>query len=108
MTEFRGFVKKTIMIRSFDDLPIVLDGLDEQFIADTEIMTGSIRIEGNQRELETYTPVGAVLRLDCSGIDAPGDWELPVQADIPEEFTLISSDPAVVMVQVRLWQEDAP
>ena len=100
--EFRAFIKRLILIRSFDNLPIAINGLDERFLAVTEIMTGSIRIQGNQNEIEAYTLPQNLLRLDCSRITAPGSYTLPVLADIPESFTLVRSDPTAVTVQVRL------
>jgi YbbR domain-containing protein len=103
MAEFRGFVKKLIIIRNFEDLPIVVSGLDGKFTAVMEVTTGSIRIEGNQTELEYYNPVSNadILTLDCSGITESGSYTLPVQADIPAMFTLIRSDPTAVTIQVR-------
>ncbi|MDR2785299.1 MAG: hypothetical protein LBB83_05235 [Treponema sp.] len=103
MTEFRGFVKKLIMIRSFDDLPVVISRLDSNLTAVMEVTRGSIRIEGNQTELEYYNPASNanILTLDCSGITEPGSYTLPVQADIPAMFTLIRSDPTAVTIQVR-------
>jgi hypothetical protein len=101
--EFRGFVKKLIMIRSFDNLPVTISGLDGNFTAVLEVTRGSIRIEGNQTELEHYNPAlnADILTLDCSGITEAGSYTLPVQADIPAMFTLIRSDPTAVTIQVR-------
>ncbi|MDR1908345.1 MAG: hypothetical protein LBQ35_00310 [Spirochaetaceae bacterium] len=99
--DFRGFVKRLIIIRSFENLPIVIDGLDESFTAVTGIVSGSIRVQGSQNELEGYSPAGTILRLDCSRITAPGSYTLPVQAALPGEFTLVRSDPTAVTVQVR-------
>ena len=101
--EFRGFVKKLIIIRSFDNLPIMISGLDGKFIAVMEVTRGSIRIEGNQNELERYSPTlnANILTLDCSGITEAGSYPLPVQVDIPAMFTLIRSDPTAVTIQVR-------
>jgi hypothetical protein len=101
--EFRGFVKKLIIIRSFEDLPVMISGLDDKFTAVMEVARGSIRIEGNQNELERYSPAlnANILTLDCSGITEAGSYTLPVQADIPAMFTLIRSDPTAVTIQVR-------
>jgi YbbR domain-containing protein len=103
MAEFRGFVKKLIIIRSFDNLPVTISGLADNFTAVMEVTTGSIRIEGNQNELERYNPASNanILTLDCSGITESGSYTLPVQADIPAMFTLIRSDPTAVTIQVR-------
>jgi hypothetical protein len=99
--EFHGFIKKLIMIRSFENLPIRIDGLREDLSLQMEVYSGAIRIEGNQSELEHYTPTGIILSLDCSHIEDPGSYTLPIQAAIPPVFTLIRSDPTAVKVQVR-------
>ena len=103
IAEFRGFVKKLIMIRSFENLPVTISGLNDNFTAVMEVTRGSIRIEGNQTELEFYNPASNanILTLDCSGITEPGSYTLPVRADIPAMFTLIRSDPTAVTIQVR-------
>jgi hypothetical protein len=103
MAEFRGFVKKLIMIRSFDNLPITISGLDGSFTAVMEVVRGNVRIEGNQSELERYNPASnaEILKLDCSNITEAGSYTLPVQVNIPDTFTLIRRDPAEVTIQVQ-------
>ncbi|MDR1352355.1 MAG: hypothetical protein LBK05_03640 [Treponema sp.] len=103
MAEVRALVKELITIRSFDNLPISISGLNSDLAAVMEVRSGSIRIEGNQNDLEYYSPVSGanILSLDCSGITEEGSYTLPVQADIPAMFILIRSDPAVVTIQVR-------
>jgi hypothetical protein len=82
---------------------VVISGLDNSFTAVMEVTRASIRIEGNQTELERYNPASDtnILRLDCSRITEAGSYTLPVQADIPAVFTLIRSDPTAVTIQVR-------
>jgi YbbR domain-containing protein len=100
LVEFRGFIKKLIIIRGFENLPITPRGLAERFVIEGEVPEGSIRLQGEQGELESYLPQGRVLTLDCSQIDSPGLYALPVLADIPPAFTLIRMDPSFVTVQV--------
>jgi hypothetical protein len=99
MTEFRGLVRKFIMIRSFENLPIEIRSLDGEFEGTPAIETGSIRIEGPQSELEAFEPGANTLYLDCSQITESGVYTLQVQADIPRVFTLIRSDPSYVTVR---------
>ncbi|GHV81645.1 hypothetical protein AGMMS49991_02030 [Spirochaetia bacterium] len=105
IAEFRGVVQNIDMIRGFENLSIMIDALDDRFTAETTIDAADIRIRGNESELEHYLPEEIILRLDCSGIDAPGSYTLPVKADIPEGFSLISSDPAEITIQVRIRPE---
>jgi YbbR domain-containing protein len=106
MTEFRGVVKKLIMIRSFENLPISLRGFNEEFAGTLAVETGNIRIEGPQNELESYQPELDILYLDCSQITEPGFYTLPVQAVLPQAFTLIRSDPSYVTVRAGLQNEE--
>jgi hypothetical protein len=99
ITEFRGIVKKFIMIRSFEYLPIEIRGLDGNFEGTAAVKTGSIRIEGPQSELESFEPGADILYLDCSHITEGGVYTVQVQADIPQFFTLIRSDPSYVTVR---------
>ena len=101
--EFQGIIGKTIRIRSFSGLPIEPRGLKESLRAEMSSETGEIRLEGNQNELDPYEPQGAVLWVECSSIDGPGTYPLPVKADIPPLFTLIRTDPAQVTLEVRLY-----
>jgi hypothetical protein len=104
--EFKGFVRELIIIRNFDKLPIMINGLDDRFIAAPEISQGSLRLEGGQTELGNYTAADTVLSLDCSSIDEEGIYVLPISVLIPPMFTLIRTDPEQVMVQVRRKPEN--
>jgi hypothetical protein len=105
MTEFRGLVRKSIMIRSFENLPVSLRGLNENFTTTPPEEAVSIRLEGPQNELEPYQPEVNMLYLDCSQITEPGDYTLPVQAIIPQSFILTRSEPSQITVRVGLQDE---
>ncbi|MDR2069660.1 MAG: hypothetical protein LBP71_07315 [Spirochaetaceae bacterium] len=100
VAEFRAFIREAIMIRTMDDLPIEITGLDDSLTAEPETLLGSIRLEGAQKELENYTPEGTILTLDCSGITEEGENVIPVQVDIPPQFTLTRHEPEEVRVSV--------
>jgi YbbR domain-containing protein len=102
--EFRASIREAIMIRTMEDLPIELTGLPASLTAAPERLRGSIRLEGVQKELETYSPGGTVLTLDCSGITEPGEYVIPVQVTIPSPFVLIRNEPE----EVRVFISDTP
>ncbi|MDR2070572.1 MAG: hypothetical protein LBP81_04025 [Treponema sp.] len=106
ITEFRGLVRRYIMIRSFEGLPIGIRGLNEDFEGIPAVETGNIRIQGHQSEIEAFEPGRDTLYLDCSGITESGVYTLQVQAEIPQEFTLIRSDPSYVIVRAALRDEN--
>jgi YbbR domain-containing protein len=99
ITEFRGLVRQFIVIRSFENLPIEMRGLNEDLEGTPAVENGSIRLEGPQGELGSFEPRKNILYLDCSQITEPGVYPLPVQADIPQSFTLTRSDPSYVTVR---------
>lgn len=101
-TEFRGFIQGLLIIRTLEGMPITVRNLDERLAAESETETGSVRVEGNQIELEAYEPSAFTLILDCSEIAEEGSYTLPVQAELPQGITLIQSEPEEVTVQVRI------
>ncbi|GHT98301.1 hypothetical protein FACS1894142_4460 [Spirochaetia bacterium] len=122
VTEFRGIIASSVIMRSFDAVPIVLQGLSADLIVlsqddfgagsalegadgrpddDTLVIArGSIRLEGGQNRLENFVLPTRFLRLDASGIGEPGTYTLPVMVDVPPDFTLIRADPPDVTVEV--------
>jgi YbbR domain-containing protein len=98
IAEFRASIRAAIMIRTMDELPIEVIGLNGSLRAEPEVISGSIRLEGAQKELEIYTPPGPVLTLDCSDITEPGEYTLPVRVAIPAQFSLARTEPEEVRV----------
>jgi hypothetical protein len=100
MTEFHGFVRRTIPVRNFTDLPIALKGLEEGLAGDLDITAGSVRLEGPQNELDLFVPPPLFLYVDASGIDGAGAYTLPVQADLPEGLNLVRQEPDEAVLTV--------
>jgi YbbR domain-containing protein len=107
VTEFRGVISKTIIIRNLDNLPVRITGLEDTLTAEAEVTLGSVRLGGNQDELEFYSPPDRFLYLDCGGITAPGTYTLPVQVAVPPGFNLVSTDPVEINLRISL-REDGP
>jgi hypothetical protein len=119
VTEFRGFITSSVIQRSIDAVPVVLQGLSADLAVlsrddfglgsaldgtpddDTPVIAqGSVRLEGGQNRLENFAPPAHFLKVDASGITEPGTYTLPVMADVPLDFTLIRTDPSEVTVEV--------
>jgi len=94
MAEFKGFIRELIMIRSFGEIPIRALGLREDLTANFLIETGSVRIEGTQNDLENFNPVLIRLSVDCAAIQGPGNYRLPLSAEVPEGITVSRLEPA--------------
>jgi hypothetical protein len=104
MTEFRGFVRESIMIRSFDGIPISVAGLSAD-LATSETGFGSLRLEGAQRLIEVFEPSKDMLSVDASEITEAGTYVLPVRASVPEAFTLSRQEP--LEITLRIVEADA-
>jgi hypothetical protein len=60
--------------------------------------SGSIKLQGNILAFESFTPT---LHVDCSSIDATGEYGLPVMMNIPAELQVVSIEPVVVSITVE-------
>lgn len=100
MVEFRAFVQQSVSIRNYERLPIVISGLQEGFIARPKVNFGSIRLQGNVNDLDTYEPEASILSLDCSDIQEEGVYLLPLLVSAPPGFTVLRYDPVEITVEV--------
>jgi YbbR domain-containing protein len=106
-TEFRGSVREKQRAESFENLPIGIEGLGAQFSGELEISSGSVRIEGGQTIFDRTRNREVRLYVDCSGINAPGDFLLPVLVFFPHLFTIIRQDPQQVIIHILRREQDA-
>jgi YbbR domain-containing protein len=103
--EFACVIRPSVSVRSIEDIPIMLTGLAFEFEADTGGRTGSVRIEGRQSDLDSFQPRPAFFTVDCSDLSAPGSYILPVEFDLPPQFTLIRREPEDLTLTVTLKEE---
>lgn len=97
---FRGTVDQSVLLRTFEKLPIVLSGLPAGFVGRPDTNFGSVRLQGSQKDLELYQPEASLLTVDCSGITKEGAYVLPLIVSAPPNFQVIRYDPLEVTVQV--------
>jgi len=91
--EFSCIIRPSVSVRSIEGIPIVPIGLDPEFEADMGGRTGSVRIEGNQSQLDDFQPPPDFLTVDCSNLSRPGTYTLPVVIELPRDFSLIRREP---------------
>jgi len=103
--EFSCVIRPSVSVRSIEDIPIILTGLDSEFEADTGGRTGSIRIEGMQSALDNFQPPENFFTVDCSGISEPGAYTLPVVVDLSQDFSLIRREPEDLNLTVTLKED---
>ncbi|MFP3042933.1 hypothetical protein LQZ19_14030 [Treponema primitia] len=105
LIEFHGVIREQLRIQNFENIPIRINNLDEQFAGELEISAGSIRIEGGQTTFNKIKPQDVSLYVECSSIDSIGEYLLPVSALFPAMFTLMRQDPENVLIQIRRRQQ---
>jgi YbbR domain-containing protein len=105
MVEFHGLVRRTVPVRNFTRLPITVAGLDAAFVAEPELKTGSLRLEGPQEQLDLFVPPPLFLYVDGSEIAEPGSYTLPVRVDLPEGFTILRQEPENLALTVSFAEE---
>jgi hypothetical protein len=108
MTEFRGFVREFIILRNFENVPVAINGLDERFSAEPEIRSVNLRFEGAQQGLENYTLQDQFLFLDCSEIEEPGTYVLPVKAAASPGLNLVRIEPEKITIHVSSVSGEEP
>jgi YbbR domain-containing protein len=103
LIEFRATIREQLWIQNIDNIPIRINGLEEEFSGELEITIGSVRIEGGQTMFEKLRTQDVGLYVDCSSINDEGDFLLPVFVLFPTIFTLIRHDPQNVLIHIRRW-----
>jgi YbbR domain-containing protein len=102
MTEFRGYIRKPVPVRNIGGISIYPANLDPGFTAEIQPETGTVRVEGAQTLLDTFTPPPSFMSLDCSGIDEEGDYTLPVTVAGTPGLEILRMEPENAVVSVRL------
>jgi len=113
MTEFRGYIRKTVAVRTIDGIPIGYRNLNEQFEVLVE-RTGSLRLESRRNNFDMFdiqtdgsraaqmADLSGFLSVDCSDINAPGVYTLPVALNLPEGLVLIRQEPTELTVIISV------
>jgi hypothetical protein len=106
ITEFSGTINPTIPARDISNVPIAISGVREGFLAELEINTASVHLEGdNLYEVNSFVPPPYFLRVDCSGISEPGAYILRVLTGEAEKI-VFRTEPREVTVRITLAEEE--
>ncbi|MDR1566301.1 MAG: YbbR-like domain-containing protein [Treponema sp.] len=107
VTEFHGFISRIIPVRNITDIPIRMANLNPDFSGELDIRAGSVHLEGgSQEELDRFNPPVNFLSVDCSEINRPGAYTLPVTAaGVPSNLTL-KAEPREVAILVSAREDD--
>ncbi|MDR2305233.1 MAG: hypothetical protein LBE10_11685 [Treponema sp.] len=101
-TEFHGYIRKPVTVRNIGNISISLTNLDPRFTAEIQPETGTVRVEGDQLLLDAFTPPPLFMSIDCSGINAEGDYTLPVTIAGTPGLEIARMEPENAVVSIRL------
>ena len=97
---FSANIQQAIVIKTFDKLPIIVSGLHDDFLARPQINFGTVKIQGSQIDLDSYTPDSSLLSVDCSDIDHEGTYLLPLIVTVPKNFQVLRYEPLEIPVEI--------
>ncbi|AEJ19348.1 YbbR-like domain-containing protein [Gracilinema caldarium] len=97
---FSASIQQSIAIRTFEKIPIIVSGLHNTLLARPQINYGTIKLQGSQLDLDSYTPDSSILSVDCSDIDKEGTYLLPIIVSAPQNFVVLRYEPTEIPVEI--------
>lgn len=97
---FSATIQQSIVIKTFDRLPIIISGLKNGLLARPQINYGTVKLQGSQLDLDSYTPDSSLLSIDCSDIDREGTYFLPLVVTAPKNFIVLRYEPLEIPIEV--------
>ncbi len=101
LVEFRAEISDSILVNTFENVPLIILGLSDEFSADLAVPGGSIRVQASQSLINQTDPEAISLAVDASDIDAPGAYTLSVRPVVPRGFVIFRFDPVEIDIEIR-------
>jgi len=101
IVEFRGFVQETTILKTFEEVNIVVLDLRPDLRLTKDLPKGTIRVQGGQSLLDTIESGQVRLVVDCRGIVGPGTYTMPTRTDIPSGLLVLRYEPNQVTLIVE-------
>jgi YbbR domain-containing protein len=92
LADFRAAVRETIMIKSFENVPLGVSGLAQGYRAAVAPEAALVRLEGPEHDVESWLPPSHTLYVELAG-HGPGTHSVPIKAEIPEGWKLSRIEP---------------
>lgn len=105
--EFSAEVRKAIVYKTFQDVPMSASGLDDGLALRTPLPFATVRVAASRGELEAYVPGPDALVADLSSVRGPGVYTVAVVPRFPEGFQVESWMPMVVTLSVEKKTDQA-
>jgi hypothetical protein len=100
VVEFRGIVEEAVVLNTFEPVETVVLDLAPGLTISSALPSGSIRVQGNQLDLENVTVDQVQLVADASRVTSPGRYQLQTRPEVPPGLAVLRYEPQTVDVQV--------
>jgi hypothetical protein len=97
--EYSAVIRETSIEKDFSGIPISAVNMAESFDVKIIPETGGAKIRGGRSLLENFI-ADSLLTVDCSAIKDEGNFNLPVNVNAGESFTVLSYEPETVSVEI--------
>jgi hypothetical protein len=100
VVEFRGIVEEAVILNTFEPVETVVINLSPGLTISSALPNGSIRVQGNQLDLDDVTVDQVQIVADASRVTAPGRYTLRTRPEVPTGLAVLRYEPQTVDVQV--------
>ncbi|MFP4431240.1 MAG: YbbR-like domain-containing protein [Spirochaetaceae bacterium] len=100
VVEFRGIVEEAVILNTFEPVETVVINLAPGLTISSALPTGSIRVQGNQLDLDNVTVDQVQIVADASRVTTPGRYALRTRPEVPSGLAVLRYEPQTVDVQV--------
>jgi len=98
--EFFGMVKESTILKTIENIDLIALDLDNELEVAGLPQNGNMSVQGTQLVLERLAREEFMLTIDCSQIDEPGTYRLPVRPDVPQGVLVLKYSPSSVEIAV--------
>ncbi len=102
IVEFRAEISESILVNTFENIPVTVLGLDPRFAVDLQGLTGSIRAQASQSLIGQTSRDVISLAVYADSIEREGSYMLPVRPLVPRGFVIFRFDPVELVLDVTL------
>lgn len=99
-------VVPTQMQRNLSNLAVKIIAGPENLIFESDKISASCSVSGNELDVERFSPANGFLYVDCSKITEPGEYDIPVKVKNVYQVTVDSVEPETVHVTVTEKPEE--
>ena len=102
----RVVIEESPLVKEFSNVSPALLFLSPQLELAEKIESISFEIKGTVPTLESFLLDNEAVYIDCSGINVPGEYELPVLFSLPAYFTLQNKSSESIKIKIKNYEKN--